>query len=47
MLTLHWTSAGRNHMTKLHTLMIAGCMLASSPLASAKTVNLINSAELC
>lgn len=29
-------------MTKLHTLMIAGCMLAS-----AKTVNLINSAELC
>ncbi|MNM65477.1 hypothetical protein D3C81_769260 [compost metagenome] len=32
-------------MTKLHTLMIAGCLLALSPLASAETVNLTNSAD--
>ena len=32
-------------MTKLHTLMIAGCMLAFSPLALAETVNLTNSAD--
>lgn len=30
---------------KLHTFMIAGCLLAFSPLALAETVNLTNSAE--
>lgn len=32
-------------MTKLHTVLITGCLLALSPLASAETVNLTNSAE--
>ncbi len=32
-------------MTKLHTLMLTGCLLALSPLASAETVNLTNSAD--
>lgn len=32
-------------MTKLHALMLAGGLLALSPLASAETVNLTNSAE--
>ncbi|WP_442758912.1 hypothetical protein [Stenotrophomonas tuberculopleuritidis] len=32
-------------VTRLHTLMLAGCLLALSPLASAETVNLTNSAE--
>ena len=32
-------------MTKLHTLMLTGALLALSPLASAETVNLTNSAE--
>lgn len=31
--------------TKLHTLMLTGALLALSPLASAETVNLTNSAE--
>jgi len=32
-------------LTKLHTLMIAGCLCAFSPLALAETVNLTNSAD--
>ncbi|HIE5510933.1 TPA: hypothetical protein ACXNQL_000117 [Stenotrophomonas maltophilia] len=32
-------------MTKLHTLMLTGCLPALSPLASAETVNLTNSAD--
>ncbi|HIE5354576.1 hypothetical protein [Stenotrophomonas maltophilia] len=32
-------------MTKLHTVLITGCLLALSPLASAETVNLTNSAD--
>jgi len=32
-------------MTKLRTLMLTGCLLALSPLASAETVNLTNSAD--
>ncbi|HIE0125003.1 TPA: hypothetical protein ACXI73_000050 [Stenotrophomonas maltophilia] len=32
-------------MTKLHTLMLTGGLLALSPLALAETVNLTNSAE--
>lgn len=32
-------------MTKLHTVLITGCLLALSPLASAETVNLTNRAE--
>ncbi len=32
-------------MTKLHTVLITGCLLALSPLASAETVDLTNSAE--
>lgn len=32
-------------LTKLHTLMIAGCLSAFSPLALAETVNLTNSAD--
>lgn len=32
-------------MTKLHTLMLTGCLLALSPLASAESVNLTNSAD--
>jgi len=32
-------------MKKLHTLMITGCLLALSPLASAEIVNLTNSAD--
>lgn len=32
-------------MTKLHTLILTGALLALSPLASAETVNLTNSAE--
>jgi hypothetical protein len=32
-------------MTKLHTVLITGCLLALSPLALAETVNLTNSAE--
>lgn len=32
-------------MTKLHTVLITGCLLALSPLASAETGNLTNSAE--
>ncbi len=32
-------------MTKLCTLMLTGCLLALSPLASAETVNLTNSAD--
>jgi hypothetical protein len=32
-------------MTKLHTLMMAGCLLGFSAVASAETVNLTNSAD--
>jgi hypothetical protein len=32
-------------LTKLHALMIAGCLSAFSPLALAETVNLTNSAD--
>ncbi len=32
-------------MTKLHTLMIAGCLMGLSAVASAETVNLTNSAD--
>lgn len=32
-------------MTRLHTLMIAGCLLSFSAVASAETVNLTNSAD--
>jgi len=32
-------------MTKLRTLMLTGCLLALSSLASAETVNLTNSAD--
>ena len=32
-------------MTRLHTLMLTGCLLVLSPLASAETVNLTNSAD--
>ncbi|MBN5048896.1 hypothetical protein JY456_00865 [Stenotrophomonas maltophilia] len=32
-------------MTKLHTLMIASCLSAFSPLALAESVNLTNSAD--
>lgn len=32
-------------MTKLHTVLITGCLLSLSPLASAETVNLTNSAD--
>lgn len=32
-------------MTRLHTLMIAGCLLGFSAVASAETVNLTNSAD--
>ncbi|WP_256774328.1 MULTISPECIES: hypothetical protein [unclassified Stenotrophomonas] len=32
-------------MIKLHTLMIAGCLLGFSAVASAETVNLTNSAD--
>jgi len=32
-------------MSKLHTLMIAGCLMGFSAVASAETVNLTNSAD--
>ncbi|WP_411851026.1 hypothetical protein ACLB90_19670 [Stenotrophomonas sp. LGBM10] len=32
-------------MTKLHTLLIAGCLIGFSAVASAETVNLANSAD--
>lgn len=32
-------------MTKLHTLLIAGCLIGFSAVASAETVNLTNSAD--
>lgn len=32
-------------MTRLHTLLFTACLLALSPLASAETVNLTNSAD--